>query len=447
VHNTKTEEKIVATLFSFFGLLIYFMEKNVGLLGSHVVNVVYIVIIIIAFIQKGRWIDYLFIFYPFIFHQYYSDPYDANFYGYFNGYYKYIVLFLFVLKYNYLRFNKGLYLIIILILLSITTNLLGPIELFNLIDDLLQFSFLLLFLCRIRSNVIINVPRVLFYYSICLPTIYICQYFLELTNVIYGSIYFFFGHYYGFLIVFMGFYWVYELSSRAKLKYLIPVIINLIVFVQSMQSAHMVMIFVLAGALLVFKRQYIYLLLIPVGWLALNASLDYFPSGSWTYLKLSQLTGFTGGISDMSNSLAIRVVEFINVISNNNTLQHLIGNGFGAYYTDITGLMSLLNLHVSTYPAAELESGRLHLIHEPALKLFFELGIFGMLIFIKYFMKRALWLFKVKFILGIPVVFMFFLGTSNVHSAFTFLICSVMFQAWAKSKITFQRPSLLSSEG
>lgn len=424
---------IWAFSFAIVSTIIYWLENFGNQELSWIINLTYLFVIIAIWSWKDGIVDYFFLFYPFVLHEYGPDPYSDTFRGAFHGPIKYVILFLFGLRYLKINLNKKLLGILVLMLFSTLLELWDR-QLNEIFEDLIIVSPFLLFFMNIRSNIRKNIPLVLFYYSIMLPITYFIIELIGMSFKLYGSTYYYFGHYYGFLVVYGLYYYFCELKRSERILYFIPMVINFIVFFQQMQSVHMVLIFLLLIALTIARRQLRYLVLIVLLWQVLLLSVDFMEPGSWIYLKVHQVTSMSKGLNVDNNSLGIRLAELYNIIDQNSYLTHLIGNGIGAYYTDSTGTLSLFDFKSGkAFPEEEVLSGRYRLIHEPIPKLYFTLGLVGLLVFGWHSVRIYQELIKNKFVLVIPIVFFVFLWSTGVQAGYVFLICSVMFASWATS--------------
>ena len=98
-----------------------------------------------------------------------------------------------------------------------------------------------------------------------------------------------------------------------------------------------------------------------------------------TYQALSI---FSGDISTIANSPAIRIAETLNIFdsSSSNPITLLFGKGYGGYYTDSLGLFSILDISHDAFSDQEISSGVFTTAHDTFATVPLFHGIYGLFI-------------------------------------------------------------------
>ncbi|MCO7188741.1 hypothetical protein NH568_10075 [Pseudoalteromonas sp. XMcav2-N] len=279
-------------------------------------------------------------------------------------------------------------------------------------------AFALLF-----SNRLIEPPKldyfyILYRFSTMLPICYILVYFGGLGYELYGSYYFFYGHLVNFVIIFGAFY---KLTIDKKYFSLssVAILINLAVFLKTMQSAHLVLIILTLCISLLAYRKIVYLAYTLAIIVAVVFIYHAAPSGSWVKLKVGQVVKASEIVSGSNtfsdvNSLGVRFAS-LHAISNENTVfTTLFGRGIGSIYTDTEHVFSYLDLHEFTFPKDEVDSGEFHLVHETLVRIFMQVGIIGLIVTM-LIVFSALRKIETSVCTYLSVIFFVFLWMSSVQ--------------------------------
>ena len=215
-----------------------------------------------------------------------------------------------------------------------------------------------------------------------------------------GSTVYIFGHWFGLLT---GFF-LFKLPKLNLLNTQTIIIIgcltvSLYININSFQSAHFLWVFICLclgigvtkritlGKILwaVFVITCLYLVqTIDLIWLSTSGRF------SWLGMKLLQLFSIiTFDISFVSNSPLIRISEVISLVQQSDYFQLLFGRGFASVYLLEGALWDLVVLHEATFPAEQLDLGRLQMVHETSILLLKWTGVVGLLIFIFAIVKKT----------------------------------------------------------
>lgn len=384
---SKRDRLALASVLVLIYLFNYFIQSSGYTLLYHPINILYVSVLFLYRLNADKtFCVVLSIFYFVIFHQYGSDPYSEEFTNYLSGYYKLLVIFIFLSCFSFVRSISGGVLILLLIISSfLNATIYDTFRVTYLFNDIF-FFILVSSIFFLKNNSVSRevIEDVILLFSLMLPFACGIVYLLELGTERYGSYIFFYGHLFLFLLVYPVFYFVRDKASlNIFLKILL--LLNGVVFMLSAQSAQylILIIIILLSILFSFNlKKLSFGLVVLVSFLFIISNIE---SGTWLSLKVNQLLALSY-LNDLSaitevNSLAIRVYELLIIFESNTTFQHLLGNGLGSIYIDSNQYFNYLNLHSATFSEAELYSGEYYLIHESLVKLFFIGGMFSLLIF------------------------------------------------------------------
>lgn len=361
-------------------------------------NILYLVIAV-SFRLLGRLPDSLVLLalYPLCFHRYFADPYDIEFADFFGGPFKLVplVFLLVALRPVALRPISILFASVVGVSSALAASWSRNFN--HVLSDLIFYSLVLLFLSVDRRTVSspltgFDFQRALFYFyclvSASYPVLWVQGIYVEF----FGSIYFYWGHVYGFLMIFGILYFLTELSLKERLFFSLPVLINTLVFAQSLQSAHLIILVAMLMMFAYWHRRPSYLAFAAVIVGAASWLVTFLDPSTFLFLKLGQVVSLvqSAGIEDLieNNSVFIRLSQFLTIFSQNSVAEHLIGNGVGATYGDPLRLFAMADLHDRTYTEEELSSGVFFLVHEPIVKLYFNVGIAGIVLFGLYIFRE-----------------------------------------------------------
>lgn len=390
----------------------------------HINNIVYIVALLILRLKLDKNFLFACIMYFVCFHQYGSNPYSDDFTSYQSGFYKFIVFLLFISTMERLYVYGGFF--YLLLILSVLLQLIFG-ENFRteyIFNDFLFYLAVLPLLFFSNSNKKKYIDKnycleCLFLFSLYIPIICIFIYIFDYGSALYGSYYFFYGHVISFVLLFSFFYYITNFRKKSLL-FLPIVLVNLIVILQSLQSAYF-LIFLCALFLMVVRKISLkYFAYIFLSILLLIYIQSFLPEGSWVALKVGQIIriGSLTNLESLSNinSLAIRVYEIINIYKSSEFFEVFFGRGVGAIYRDVENLFSSNILHSASFPEKELLNGEFHLIHETFVRLFFHTGLIGFIVFhvIVYFKTKGLKEFSEIFLFS----FFLFLWLSSIQTVF-----------------------------
>lgn len=423
VSRTKLIELYLPILLACLYVLNYIIQHSI-LAGVyyHVFNLCYISLLgFLLFTNRISLFYVLSLFFFVLNHQYAADPYSDSFRDFISGGYKFIVLALLA---PFISFGKNANALLGIILLISTI-----ISVFNgmwfrsqyLMNDFFVCFFLLLFLMdvKIKPKCRYDISKIVFRFFLMLPLCCLIVYALGLHNELYGSFYFFYGPTYACIILFSTAYWIekgYKLVSPVSLF----ILLNFILFLQSAQSAQLLIVF-LALLVVVISRRKIKYFLPLAAFVVLFIFTSFFAQpGTWLYLKTNQVVSlaaiFTGDLSGVMafNSIAIRISQLITIISSNNAIEMILGRGLGSIYNDSLGLLSSLRLGDATYPLLEKASGEFHLVHESWVFLYMKSGILGFLLVLTTF-TRKIYGYAQNYSLIILYLMVFFYWSSSMQ--------------------------------
>ena len=387
----------------------------------HLINAVYIVCLLITLFSRKELFYLLALFYFIVFHQYSADPYSEGFYNFLSGPYKIVVLALFLVSLVKDKLSLSLFFWVgLALIVTICQLLFGSSFRANYVvnDIVFYLAALPLFFTRSFSVIRVDIPHFVYKFSLGLPFLCLFSFMSGFSHEIKGAYYFYYGHLFSFLLIYSAFYYFSIDRERSKMSFVI-VLINILIFLQSAQSAHYILVLLSLITLLVYQKRFKVLLSVFSFISVLVLLTVVAPQGSWLALKTGQvakLTALASGQDVLSsvNSLAIRYYTAVNIVDENNSLENIFGRGLGAIYTDSKGVFFGLNMHEATFPEEELNSGEYHLVHETLVRLFLHfglLGLFSFLVFIFLSLRKS----KDKPAGILSFIFFCFLWLSNIQ--------------------------------
>jgi hypothetical protein len=214
-----------------------------------------------------------------------------------------------------------------------------------------------------------------------------------------GGEVFLFGHWFGILAG----YFILNIGTASypfnhKLVLLIFFIISFYVNINTIQSAHIIFIFLCMIIRLGLFEQINFRTIFLTGAITFVAfamiqndlstvglSGDY----AWAQMKFIQsfnLLGFDP--TTLANSPLIRINEFLSLYEQSNISQLLFGRGYASTYSISGAFWHLSILHEATFPIDQINSGRLQLVHESLVLLFKWTGIIGIIVIYFIFIRK-----------------------------------------------------------
>lgn len=378
--------------FSFLFAINYVVQQSpLGSVLFHVESLLFIGCIGYFLIRDKNLALYFCVFYFICFHQYGADPYSERLINFLSGPYKLIVLVLFMIgTFDGVINKKGLFILVLCIFPSVfqlTYSEYFRVKYFY--NDVIYYLALLpLILFGRRKNITFNISQCVYHFSLTMPLLCLFSYVTGLGVELKGSYYFYYGHLFSFLLLYSFLYRFFSKSCTSQLSAFI-VLLNFIIFFQSAQSAHFIILLMVLIVSTLLTRRF-KMLFVCMSFVALFIVIAAnVPKGSWLALKTGQvikiaaLTQGGGNISAI-NSLAIRYYSLIAIIDGNTPFENLFGRGISTIYRDTSGNFSTLNMHNATFPVEEISSGEFHLIHETLIRLFMHFGISGIVFFTLY---------------------------------------------------------------
>ena len=390
-------KSLEAVLFMLFFLFTYFIQNMFGW-AYHITNASYISLILLFRIKGGesgiKYTVLLSLFYFVVFHQYSADPYNDSFTNFQSGFYKIIVLMIFSscckLRLNYVNIS-----FCIVITISTLYSLLygGEFRSEYIVNDAFFYSllFIAISLHFYDKSVSRFICYILYKFSLLLPLACFIIYISDLGVYRFGSYYYFYGHLFFFLLVYPVFFIIKSKVTVSSISKLL-ISCNIVIFLLGAQSAQYLIFFILLFYYSVrnFNVKYLILFFAMSGFFVYLYTVS--ESGSWLSLKIGQvillLTSTDLNAVLAINSLAVRIYQFIIIYSSNDIIQDIIGNGLGAIYTDPNSLLQNVRIHEYTFPEKQLLSGEFYLIHESAVKYYFNSGVLGFLIIASFVISQ-----------------------------------------------------------
>ncbi|MGI2039032.1 hypothetical protein ACRN9Z_13300 [Shewanella frigidimarina] len=404
----------------------FIQHESIAFAFYHINNLLYITIILFLYNYKSSYFYIVCALYFVCFHQYSSDPYSESFFNFLSGYYKLIVYGLFLLKFKgSLKLSTGFIVALILLYSTfIQFFFVGNSSLQYFFTDVMIYLPALAYLFAFKSRtltkqVVDKTLYLLFKFTLFIPFICFCIYNLDLHTVLYGSYYFFYGHTISFLLFYSTVYFFVNRDKLKLTKYFPLVLFNVIILIQSMQSAYVVILFtfLLYLALLKgsFKSSFTMVVLL---FILFVAGINALP-GTWFALKVNQILSLVDiGLNNLEliPSLYVRVYSLLNIIMTNNIYEMCFGRGLGATYIDFYGAFNSEILHAASFPLEEVRTGNFHLIHETFVKELFHVGILGFILINLFWLKKLLATDNIEYIF--VFIFTAFLWLSSVQITF-----------------------------
>jgi hypothetical protein len=384
--------EVVAVCFTFF-LGNYLLQAASADWPLNVLsNTLYLGISIVLLLLKRRTQAlFLLALYPACFHRYFADPYDTSFSDFFAGPWKLVPFFALLSAAKPISIRPLPIIFFTGIAASTLAHAVWRRSGEYVLSDVIFYTVVLTFLsidveAVKRRTAQLDIERTLFYFYASIAITYPILWFTNTYVEQYGSIYFFWGHVYGFLMIYGLLFYTTRLTLKERLWFALPVLVNSAVFLQSMQSAHLVILFGMLCMYSYWYRRFSFLLVAVVAALCLVWLSTILDPTTFLFLKVYQILDVFSvrSLEDLvnNNSVFIRVSQFVSIFSQNSLLEHLIGNGLGATYGDPLHLFAIADLHDKTYTEQELQTGVFFLIHEPVVKLYFNCGVLGLSLFL-----------------------------------------------------------------
>ncbi|MBA6389408.1 hypothetical protein H4J38_01300 [Colwellia sp. BRX10-3] len=419
-HISLTKNTKYSLFFSVLFIFNYFIQQtSLSNFLFHLESLSYLSLLLWAFPRDKNLTALLCIFYFICFHQYGADPYSELLQNYLAGPYKLVILIVFSCLFTKVRVSRLWFVLIFFIPVFHQLLFSSYFRLQYILNDFIYyFSIIPLLILGKNSKINIDIAQVIYYFTLTLPVLCLIAYLLDLGNEIKGSYYFFYGHLFSFLLLFSFLYRVFTKECKSKISFVLTVC-NFLIFFQSAQSAHFIILILSLGVSLILTRKF-KIMFLSVFFVSFFLSMTMIiPKGSWLALKTGQvvnLVGVLNGGSNIStiNSVAIRYYTLIAIIDENSITENLIGRGISTIYHDKNNNFSKLNLHEATFPENEMESKEFHLIHESIVRLFFHLGVFGCMLLI-YFSYKLIQLNKTNFWYVNSVLFLILLWMSSIQ--------------------------------
>lgn len=409
-------------------------ESNYNILQD-ILSLMIITIMIINIIINNRHYNiFITLFYFSIFSLYPRLLYDDSFVfiNFFSGYYKIIIVFIFLISIfeKKIKFNFWVFLFLIIHLIAFFIGLVVSYK-FNFFGNDLMYVYIiyspllmLFFPNNIKSHIIQNI---LFYFHSFSIAYVIYNYYIFFSKGIQisadGSLFVTFGPINLLVLIFLIYF---SLSKRRGLKFitLFFLIVYLPFKILSINSQEIIVILMsillFAFSKFSFKTFCIYSI---IGFF-LVVFINIKPidtNNPWVDLKLNQLLSFIiiDNKNEKSNSLLIRSLEY-DLLENQIIRSGYIvfGKGLGGVLENSNNLLYTANLHKATFPEEELNSGKIHGLHESIYK---YLLIYGFLGFISIlFIYYNLFSFNSYLVYYYDRLFFF-----------TFLIMSIYYYGWS----------------
>ena len=362
--------------------------------AKHIFSFVFIFYLLTNLISKKYLYNlYATLLYFMVFSLYPRVLYDDSFLfvSYFSGYYKLVVIVIFLISIGKINHNNKFVILLCFIqILSIFIGLLlyGNFKYF--LNDFMYvfiiYSPLILLLSNKIKHIDVDIKQLLNFlhaYSISyvIYNLYILV-FYEVQIGSTGSLFLSFGP--TNLLVFLSLIYF---SSKSVGFLRIITIIFLILFtpikILSINSQEIIVLLLLGSSYFFFNRKYIYKIAVSVMFIVVLFSISNysFKTGNfWLDLKLNQVFSLveTNKNSEISNSSYIRLLEF--ELLKNQVLQSpsvLFGKGLGATLKNSNNLLFKANLHEATFPEEEIKSGEIHGLHESIYKYLLRYGLIG----------------------------------------------------------------------
>lgn len=210
----------------------------------------------------------------------------------------------------------------------------------------------------------------------------------------------FYGHWLGIITTITIYLTAANQSTLYRFKALRVVLMLLIIYMcaASYQSVHFILFFLaslLATATNLTKESkptisfssILILLSIPVSGYFVLSQLD---TDSWIYLKFNQIVSlYSGTFLETSNSVTIRVAQFLSLIEQGDIFSILFGRGVASIYLLDGSMWDYVILHEGTFPENQILTGRLQYIHESLTMIFKWIGITGLLLLIYFLFIKS----------------------------------------------------------
>lgn len=262
---------------------------------------------------------------------------------------------------------------------------------------------------------------------------------------------YFYGHWIG-IITTLAIYRATTGESRLFFSniFRLPLIVVIVYICSaSYQSAHFIL-FIAAAAMAALKNiagranstniaaSFTMLLAIPIsGYIVLSQS----GADSWLYLKVSQIFALaTGGFLEASNSVTIRVAQFISMFEQSSLFSILGGRGMASTYRPEGPMWEFVIFHEATYPAEQLASGKLQYIHEPITMLIKWIGLVGTTLVLYAIFKKVHIARSLISIEGLLALMFLLLFASSLHTGIIVTLLVIFgFGATGRPKMAAQK--------
>jgi hypothetical protein len=431
-----TEVRLLALAFSILSPINLFMENAGSVAFALVINAMFFAFLALFYGMGKRGLFLLAFFgYCVAFHEYGPDPYRVGFLSFFR-FGKYVLLAIFFLGMVRMTLSLSAFFLIMIAAIATTMTLVSGEIGSTFPNDAVFIIVLVLFGCHSRGR---NfewhlVPRFLFYFTTYLPVCFFIEYILGLKEDMNGAMVFLWGHYFGFLVIFSVIYFIQVLTKKQKIKYSIPLACVLVVFMQSAQTAHYILLILSLTAMVIIDGRAKVWLSCAVAFIAFTCAIVYVhnfgDSSSRVYLKVNQLiASMSGDRSAENNSFGIRVAQLITIDESFSVTEKVVGRGLGATYHDVSGLFSYLDLHDMTFRPEELNSGEYSTVHEPIVKMYLMTGIIGSILLFWLVAREIRLIAKLRRPLDlVPFIAFYFLFAASLHTGIFLLLCCLAFR-------------------
>ena len=381
-----------------------YLQENSTLLFKHIISSFIILYMIYNLFLKNYTSNiYITLFYFCFFSLYPRVLYDDsfNFINYFAGFYKLIIVTLFICSIGKINFNNNRY-IYYLFSLQIFSLIVGLVLFQNYRYFIYDFQYLyiiyspfLILLVDEKRLRIFDLDGLLSFLNVfSISFVFYNLYLFFVVGIqidLNGSLFITFGPINLFIFIVLFYF---SLVKKGYVKIL--TIISLLLFIPikalSINTQELLIICLLFLFYFYYKKK-IYANIFILFFLATILSIDTsIKTGNlWLDLKLNQLLSINPFSTEnvLSNSLHIRLLEFQLITEQILTnLNVFVGKGLGGIIYNSNYLLFDADLNVSTYVEEQIKSGEIHNLHESIFKYLLTYGLLGLILVIsiyKYF--------------------------------------------------------------
>lgn len=411
-----------------------FQESNYHIL-QHVLSLVIIIAMIINIIINNRHYNiYITLFYFSIFSLYPRLLYDESFVfiNFFSGYYKIIIVCLSLISVieKKIKFNFWVSILLIVHFIAILIGLILSYN-FNFFGNDLMYVYIiyspllmLYFPRNFNSHIIQNV---LFYFHSFSISYVIYNYYIFFSKGIQisadGSLFVTFGPINLLVLIFL-LYFVFSKQGYLKFITLFFLVAYTPFKILSINSQEILVILISLLLFVFNKFNFKTICIYGIASFFISFFINFKPidtNNPWIDLKFNQLLSFMiiDNKNEKSNSVLIRSLEYD--LLENQIIQSgyvIFGKGLGGVLENKNNLLYTANLHKATFPEEELNSGKIHGLHESLYKYLLIYGALGFICILFFYYN--LFSFNSYFINYYDRLFFF-----------TFLIMSIYYYGWS----------------